>query len=82
MSSRYATDVNYRLVRTRPGQREADLDIHEFSLFHKDQPDGVVKLIPCNPGTQVTGGGGGGGGVRESTAPPEAGYGSTVGLSC
>ena len=60
MTSRYVSDPNYRLVRTRPGQRDADLDIQEFSAFHKDQPDGVVKLSPCNPGTQVTGPGGGG----------------------
>lgn len=61
-NARYAGNPQmYVLVRTRDSQRDADLDIHEFSLFHKNQPDGVVKTTVCPTG--ANGGGAGNGGT-------------------
>lgn len=59
--NRYDGNPGYRRVRTRPNQREADLDIDHFGRYHRDQPDGVVKMTPCEA-DQVDGGGGGRGG--------------------
>ena len=54
--NRYDGNPGYRRVRTRATQREADLDIDQFGRYHKNQPDGVVKMVPCPSGGTVTGG--------------------------
>jgi hypothetical protein len=63
--NRYDGNPAYRRVRTRATQPEADLDIDHFGRYHRDQPDGVVKLTSCDSddGDGGTGGGGGSGGV-------------------
>ena len=61
--NRYDGNPGYRRVRTRATQREADLDIDQFGRYHKNQPDGVVKMVPCPSGGTVTGGGTTGGGT-------------------
>lgn len=48
-NNRYDGNPGYRRVRTRATQREADLDIDQFGLHHRNQPDGIVKMVPCNP---------------------------------
>lgn len=62
--NRYDTSPVYRRVRTRKTQSEADLDIDHFGRFHRNQPDGVVKMAPCDPngsggkgGANISGGG-------------------------
>lgn len=45
--NRYDGNPGYRRVRTRDTQPEADLDIDQFGRYHKNQPDGVVKMQPC-----------------------------------
>ncbi len=60
--NRYDANPGYRRVRTRATQQEADLDIDHFGRYHRNQPDGVVKMVPCPSGGTAGGGGGGGGG--------------------
>jgi hypothetical protein len=48
-------------VRTRDTQQQADLDIDQFGPFHRDQPDGVVKMKSCHSGDEANGGGNNGG---------------------
>ena len=45
--NRYDGNPGYRRVRTRATQQEADLDIDHFGRYHRDQPDGVVKMTSC-----------------------------------
>jgi hypothetical protein len=45
--NRYDANPSYVRVRTRATQPEADLDIDHFGRYHRDQPDGVVKMTPC-----------------------------------
>ena len=45
--NRYDGNPGYRRVRTRNTQPEADLDIDHFGRYHRNQPDGVVKMRPC-----------------------------------
>ncbi len=49
--SRYDHNPNYRLVRTERSKGAVDAAISQFSKYHSDQPDQVVKLAPCNPAT-------------------------------
>lgn len=51
--SRYDANSNYRLVRIVNSKVAVDAAISQFSKFHQDQPDQVVKLAPCNPATAV-----------------------------
>jgi hypothetical protein len=59
--NRYDASRVYRRVRTRATQQEADADIDHFGRYHRDQPDGVVKMRSCERGddntTTSTGGG-------------------------
>lgn len=45
--NRYDGNPGYRRVRSRATQPEADLDIDHFGRYHRDQPDGVVKMVSC-----------------------------------
>jgi hypothetical protein len=45
--NRYDDNPGYRRVRTRATQQDADLDIDQFGRYHRDQPDGVVKMTSC-----------------------------------
>jgi hypothetical protein len=59
--NRYDANPDYRRVRTRQTQQDADLDIDQFGHYHRDQPDGVVKMRSCEGGGDAAAGGGTGG---------------------
>lgn len=46
--NRYDGNPAYVRVRTRATQPDADLDIDHFGRYHRDQPDGVVKMTSCD----------------------------------
>jgi hypothetical protein len=56
-NNRYDNNSGYRRVRTRDTQREADLDIDHFGRYHRNQPDGVVKMVSCDPSGSGNNGG-------------------------
>ena len=72
--NRYDGNPGYRRVRTRATQPEADLDIDHFGRYHRDQPDGVVKMTSCSGG-----GNGAAGGAGNSSAGTSGGAGTPGG---
>ena len=68
--NRYDGNPGYRRVRTRATQPEADLDIDHFGRYHRDQPDGVVKLTSCASATAAPGASSGGAAPTGSAGAP------------
>ena len=57
--NRYDGHPAYVRVRTRATQPDADLDIDQFGRYHRDQPDGVVKMTSCETDDNGTSAGSG-----------------------
>ncbi len=84
LGNRYDGAYGYRRVRTRDSQQEADLDIDHFGRYHRDQPDGVVKMTSCEgtgTGNGDNGNAGNGGATGNFAGTYSNGQGGTITIS-